>query len=81
MKKLTEAEMTLLIELDIPENVAHLAPEACTCGVDGCAEHQNWGNKIMDSIFKDFAVTGDQALPDLLAQIEELKNFKFPDTK
>ena len=79
MKDLTEAEKTLFAELGIPEHLAHLAPEVCTCGMDGCADHQSWGDKIMDAIFKDCEGTWDGPAPDLLTQIEELKNFKFPD--
>ena len=81
MKKLTETQKTLLADLGIPENVAHLAPEPCTCGAKGCTEHESWGDRIMDSIFKGCEGTWDGTVPDLMEEIEKLKNFKFPETK
>ena len=81
MKKLTKSEKTLFAELGIPESVAHLTPEVYTCGAEGCAEHESWGDRIMDAIFKDYEGTWDGTVPDLLEEIEKLKNFKFPETK
>lgn len=52
MEQLTEATKKLLAELGIPESVARLAPKVCTCGTEGCTEHESWGNRIMDAIFK-----------------------------
>ena len=81
MKKLTEAEKNLLADLGIPESVARLAPEACTCGAEGCTEHESWGDRIIDEIFKDCEGTWDGTVPALLEEIEKFKNFKFPETK
>ena len=51
MKKLTEAEAKLFADLGLPESIAHLAPEACTCGVECCTEHQSWGDRVLELIF------------------------------
>lgn len=81
MKKLTEAEAKLFADLGLPDSIAYLAPEACTCGLHGCTEHQSWGDRVTELIFKDLEGTGDGTVIDLAAQMEMMKNFKFPDNK
>ncbi len=79
MNPLPKELKKLFNELDIPESVALLPPETCTCGVDDCDKHETWGDRLIEGIFKDFEGTWDGPVPDLLEEIEKLKNFKFPN--
>lgn len=73
------SQTKLLAELGIPEEVAHLSPESCTCGKADCSKHQTWGDLLLERLFADSADTGERPLIDLEAQIEMLKNYKFPE--
>jgi hypothetical protein len=78
MNRLPKELQELLNEAGIPESAAYLPPETCTCGIDGCDKHETWGDRLIDAMFKDFEGTWDGPVPDLLEEIEKLKNFKFP---
>lgn len=81
MSKLTESQAKLFAELGIPEELSHLAPDSCTCGIPGCVEHQSWGDLLVERLFKDLEGTGDGTVIDLEAQMEMMKNFKYLEGK
>lgn len=74
-KQLTEPQAKLFAELGIPAEVSHLGPNACTCGLDGCHEHQSWGGLLLERLFADLAGTGDGTVIDLEAEMEKMKEF------
>ena len=75
MNRLTEELKKQFAELGIPESAASLPPETCTCGVEGCAQHETWGDRLIDGIFADW----EGPIPDLDLAIELLNTgIKYP---
>lgn len=51
MNRLTDELKKQFAELGITESVALLPPDTCTCGVEGCTQHDTWGDRLIDGIF------------------------------
>ncbi len=73
--ELTEAQKTLFAELGIPESVALLPPDTCTCGVEGCTQHDTWCDRLIDGIFDNW----EGPVPNFELAIERLiTGIEFP---
>jgi hypothetical protein len=68
MNQIPNELKSLFNELGIPESVASLPPETCTCGVYGCDKHETWGDRLIEGIFKDL----DGPIPDLTSVFQQL---------
>lgn len=52
MSERNEEYAELFAELGITEEIADLGPDACTCGVEGCSDHETWGARLVIRIFE-----------------------------
>ena len=75
MNRLTEELKKQFAELGIPESVALLPPDTCTCGVERCTQHDTWGDRLIDGIFDNW----EGPVPNFELAIERvITGIEFP---